>query len=200
MSDVCNSCGSAGIVENLDPRAEQVTTVRPCQYCIAPRVTLLCDRCRIHHESVCKVNAARLGRGEGATVRTQPTLRTVPTTPVRPEIFADTPVEISKLEVTAEELENFRVDDDPRGPSPISGAAFDILRADDVVAEGISGTNSGRWTDVEPSVEDVPRELVTTQEVTEVVVPTPEAETEITTTGEDVKVVNPDEEVSNQES
>ena len=111
MSDVCNSCGSAGIVENGDPRAEQVTTVRPCQYCIAPRVTLLCDRCRIHHESVCKVNAARLGRGEGATVRTQPTLRTVSTTPVRPEIFVDTPVVISKLEVTAEELENFRTDE-----------------------------------------------------------------------------------------
>ena len=98
MSDVCNSCGSAGIVENpsADPRAAQVTTVRPCRYCISPRVTLLCDRCHIHHESVCKVNAARLGRGEGATVRTQPMLRTVPTTPV---IKADDEAQASEFTV-----------------------------------------------------------------------------------------------------
>ena len=105
---VCNSCGAP----------DKTNT---CPHC----PVTICDRCKLNHEMVCKDNVARVKRGEGPTVRVRPT-------PNRPEIFAASPVVISRLEVTAEELDNFRgvvvptpeaeteittTEDEPQGPS-----------------------------------------------------------------------------------
>ena len=51
MHDICNSCGS--------PK-----DVRPCSHC----PTLICDRCRLNHDSVCEQMQKRKSRGEGPTV------------------------------------------------------------------------------------------------------------------------------------
>lgn len=55
MADACNSCGNS----DLSAR------VIPCQHC----PTLICDRCRVRHESRCEEMQKIKARGQGATVR-----------------------------------------------------------------------------------------------------------------------------------